>query len=236
MRYGAVAAGLGHLGWSGMLVTKEYGGALHLGGVLTTAPLEPDPLPEESNCNKCKFCVKVCNSGYFSKDEEDEPIIIAGRKEIHAKRKMFGRCGIGCLGWTGLGADGSWSTWGVLPFSVANISEDEMKSQEYRETLIKKILYAKDTPKAHRKINKRILDELLANGIRDNVGLRPLKETNPRCNYCSGICVADFNQRKELFDLLMRAGKFDADEKGKEFIRKIDESGKEIRYFPPTTI
>ncbi len=101
LRYGAVAAGLGHLGWSGMLVTKEYGGALHLGGVLTTAPLEPDPVAAESNCNKCKLCTKVCNSGYFSRDEEDEPINIAGQKEIHAKRNMFGRCGIGCLGVNG---------------------------------------------------------------------------------------------------------------------------------------
>ena len=236
LRYGAVAAGLGHLGWSGMLVTSEFGGALHLGGVLTTAPLEPDPMAEESNCNKCKLCVKVCNSGYFSKDEADEPIIIAGQEEIHAKRNIFGRCGIGCLGWTGLIADGTWSTWGVLPISIAKISEENMRDQKFLQNLMKEMLFSKDTPKAHRNLNKKILDEILRAGIQDNVGLRPLEDTNPRCNFCSGVCVADFEQRKELFNLLKQSGTFSVDEKGKEFIRKLDESGNEIIYYPPTSI
>ncbi len=236
LRYGAVAAGLGHLGWSGMLVTKEFGGALHLGGVLTTAPLDPDPIATENNCNKCKLCVRVCNSGYFSKDQEDAPIIIAGQKEIHAKRNMFGRCGIGCLGWTGLPADGSWSTWGILPLSIASISEDELKDQKFRENLMKKLLFSKETPNAYRNLNKKILDEVLRAGIQDNIGLRPLNNTNPRCNFCSGICVADFKQRKELFDLLQQSGKFDVDDKGNEYIKKIGTEGNEIKYYPPTSI
>jgi epoxyqueuosine reductase QueG len=32
LRYGAVAAGLGHLGWSGNVVNQEYGGSLYIGG------------------------------------------------------------------------------------------------------------------------------------------------------------------------------------------------------------
>ena len=63
LRYGGVAAGLGHLGWSGNLVTKEFGASLYLGGVLTTAPLEPDPMAKENYCNKCKICFKVCTTG-----------------------------------------------------------------------------------------------------------------------------------------------------------------------------
>ncbi len=101
---------------------------------------------------------------------------------------------------------------------------------------MKKMLFSKETPKAYRNLNKKILDEILKAGIQDNIGLRAFEDTNPRCNFCSGICVADFNQRKELFDLLQRAGKFDVDEKGKEFIRKIDESGKEVIYYPPIAI
>ena len=93
LRYGAAAAGLGHIGWSGNLVTKEYGAALHLGGVLTTAPLEPDPMATENNCSKCKLCVKVCNSGFFSLHEEENPVIIGGQKEVYSKRNLWGRCG-----------------------------------------------------------------------------------------------------------------------------------------------
>jgi len=232
LRYGAVAAGLGHLGWSGMLVTEEFGGALHLGGVLTTAPLEPDPMAGESNCNKCKLCVKVCNSGYFSKDEADEPIIIGGQEEIHAKRRVFGRCGIGCLGWTGLSPEGTWSTWGVLPISIANISEDDMKNPKFLQNLMREMLFSKTTPKPLRDLNKKILDEILRDGIQNNIGLRPLEFTNPRCNFCSGVCVADFEQRMELFNLLKQSGTFSVDEKGREFIRKLDESGNEIIYYP----
>ncbi len=62
LRYGAVAAGLGHLGWSGNLVTKEFGGSCYLGGVITTAPLEPDPMAEKNYCNRCKICVKACTA------------------------------------------------------------------------------------------------------------------------------------------------------------------------------
>ena len=45
-RYGAVAAGLGRLGWSGNLMTPQFGSAVFLGSVLTSAVLEPDPLLE----------------------------------------------------------------------------------------------------------------------------------------------------------------------------------------------
>jgi hypothetical protein len=35
---------------------------------------------------------------------------------------------------------------------------------------------------------------------------------------------------------LKQSGTFSVDEKGKEFIRKMDESGNEIIYYPPTSI
>src|SRR5271157_1605204 len=66
LRYGAVAAGLGRLGWSGNLFVKDYGSAVYLAGALTTAPLEPDPLADENYCNKCKTCVQACPTGLFS--------------------------------------------------------------------------------------------------------------------------------------------------------------------------
>ena len=84
LRYGGVAAGLGHIGWSGNLVTSEYGGSIYLDGVLTTAPFTPDPMAEINNCNECKICQKVCTTGYVSKDEPEDrkPVIIGGIKQI----------------------------------------------------------------------------------------------------------------------------------------------------------
>ncbi|MEJ2639634.1 MAG: hypothetical protein P8010_08680 [Desulfosarcinaceae bacterium] len=49
-RYAALAAGIGRLGWSGNLLTKEYGALVELGSVLTSATLTSDtPIPDEKH-------------------------------------------------------------------------------------------------------------------------------------------------------------------------------------------
>ena len=65
-RYLAVRSGIGWLGYSGNIITKEYGSAIVLASVVTDAELVPtDPLPEEENyCDECKLCLSVCSSGY----------------------------------------------------------------------------------------------------------------------------------------------------------------------------
>lgn len=233
LRYGAVAAGLGRIGWSGNLVTKEFGGALHLGAVLTTAPLEPDPLAEENNCNKCKLCVKSCNSGFFSLKEADKPVIIGGRQEIYAKRSVFARCGIGCSGLTGLSRDGNWSIWSPNHISLANVEEEKVNDLEYLQDLMKQVLYDKTTPEEVRKYNRKLVAELSTGGLFVNVGVRSLEHTNPRCGFCSQICVADFKQRKELYDLLDISGKMYVDAEGKEYIKKNEDSSEDQIYYPP---
>ena len=232
LRYGAVAAGLGHLGWSGNLVTKEYGGALLLGAVITTAPLEPDPLATENNCNKCKLCVRVCNSGFFSLKDEEEQVIIGGQEEVYSKRNTWGRCGIGCGGLTGLSADGEWSIWSPNHISLANVPEEDMKDQNYRIDLMKKLMYSKETPEEIRKFNRHLMIEYSSGGLFTNVGRRSLEKTNPRCGFCSMICVANFDKRKELYELLKNSGKLYVDADGKEYVKRLDDS----IYYPPIKI
>ncbi len=111
LRYGAFAAGLGRIGWSGNLFVKDYGSAVYLAGVLTTAPLEPDPFAEDPLCNKCKTCVQACPAGLFSLDEVEPPVTIAGRQEIYAKRNAYARYYFGCGGLVGLCPGGKWSSW-----------------------------------------------------------------------------------------------------------------------------
>ena len=41
-RYAALAAGIRRLGWSGNLLTREFGALVELGSVLTSARLTPD--------------------------------------------------------------------------------------------------------------------------------------------------------------------------------------------------
>ncbi|MHB1006830.1 MAG: 4Fe-4S binding protein [Chloroflexota bacterium] len=122
-RYGAVAAGLGWLGWSGNLMTPEYGAAVFLGSVLTSAELEPDPLPEANPCDRCKLCATVCPVEMVSKTES-VAVTIAGREYSHGKKGNNARCLIGCMGYHGLAPDKKWSTWS--PYRVAYpLPEDE---------------------------------------------------------------------------------------------------------------
>lgn len=110
LRYGAVAAGLGMLGWSGNLRTPQFGSAVFLGAVLTSAKLEPDPLLEENPCDKCKLCISVCPVEMISK-KETVSVTIAGREYSYGKKKNNAACIIGCGGFHGLGPNKKWSTW-----------------------------------------------------------------------------------------------------------------------------
>lgn len=235
LRYGAVAAGLGHLGWSGNLVSKEYGGSIYLDGVLTTAPLEADPMAEENNCNQCKICQKVCTTGYVAKDEPEErqPVVIGGVKQIYGKRGTYMRCGVGCAGFTGLSEDGTWSTWTADHTCLKKIPDKDL-TREYMRNLTKEVMSGKDTPRQLRKFNQRIAVSFAKVGKTENVGVRPIEDTNPRCGNCNFICVADPKKRAELYKMLKTSGIMYLDDKGREYVKKIDENGKEIIYYPPT--
>ena len=56
----ATKAGLGWIGKSCILVTKEFGGAFRMGVVLTDAPLPADAPITESLCDNCRKCVDAC--------------------------------------------------------------------------------------------------------------------------------------------------------------------------------
>jgi epoxyqueuosine reductase QueG len=56
----ATRAGLGWIGKSGLLVTKEYGAAVRLASVLTDAPLAAATPTEASECGDCHRCVDRC--------------------------------------------------------------------------------------------------------------------------------------------------------------------------------
>jgi len=109
-RYGAVAAGLGRLGWSGNLMTPQFGSAVFLGSVLTSAVLEPDPLLEEDPCDKCKLCTTVCPVEMMDK-KKIVSVNIAGREYSYGKKESNARCKIACGHNHGLSPDKKWSTW-----------------------------------------------------------------------------------------------------------------------------
>lgn len=109
-RYAAVACGLGWIGWSGNLMTPQFGSAVYLASILTSAELETDPILEDSPCEKCKLCTTVCPVEMIS-TRETVSINIAGREYSYAKKKHNAQCIIGCGGYHSLGPNKKWSTW-----------------------------------------------------------------------------------------------------------------------------
>ncbi len=67
MRHAAVAAGLGKLGVNNLLLTEKLGAKQRIGSLITTAPLEFDPIYEGNLCRgeECLICVEECPLGVF---------------------------------------------------------------------------------------------------------------------------------------------------------------------------
>ena len=59
----ATLAGLGWIGKSALLITKEYGPAVRLATVLTDAEFETGTPMNESHCGDCRKCVEACPAG-----------------------------------------------------------------------------------------------------------------------------------------------------------------------------
>ena len=79
----AVAAGLGQIGYSGLVLTPDFGARVRFNSIITDAPLETDPLLSGQLCrpDRCGLaCVKACPAGALSADRENGlEIAIAGR-------------------------------------------------------------------------------------------------------------------------------------------------------------
>lgn len=56
----ATRSGLGWIGKSAALITREYGSAIRLNGVLTDMPLAVGTPINESFCGECEECVRYC--------------------------------------------------------------------------------------------------------------------------------------------------------------------------------
>ncbi|WP_136807004.1 epoxyqueuosine reductase [Desulfosediminicola flagellatus] len=111
-RYAALAAGVGRLGWSGNLLTREYGALVELGSVLTSANLTPDsPIPDEEHpCDKCKICSLVCPVEMIQPNTSTQ-VMVAGVTETISRKRPNTCCWISCTGYEGLALSGTWSNW-----------------------------------------------------------------------------------------------------------------------------
>ncbi|MBM3172184.1 MAG: epoxyqueuosine reductase, partial [Chloroflexi bacterium] len=109
-RYVAVAAGIGWLGWSGNVLTPEYGATVSLLSVVTSAELEPDkPMEQRDTCDKCRLCAASC-PGYFISAKEETAVNVAGNAYKHNKKAHNARCEVSCGGANGVrNRESKWS-------------------------------------------------------------------------------------------------------------------------------
>ena len=98
-RHAAVAAGLGEFGWSGLVVTPEFGARNRFVSVITRAELEPDaPYSGPPLCNRCNKCVDACLVGAIS-GTRSKSVELAGRTHEYGW-VHFAKCRVGAEGLT----------------------------------------------------------------------------------------------------------------------------------------
>ena len=216
-RYMAVRSGIGWFGFSGNVITPEYGAAVILGTCVTSAELEPtEPLPPEDNyCNRCKLCLASCCSGLMDPKEEAR-VTLGGKEFAYAKRQNYLRCEFVCGGVTGLHPSKKWSTWSPGRFLIP---EDE---GAFREAMIKGIKAYDRRPRMEGGFPHILM--------RSNLYLT--------CGNCQLLCWPDLADRKENFRVLTSTGvviqKPDGSlarvspEEGEAYIQSLDEKKRSL--------
>ncbi len=211
LRYLAVRSGVGSFGWSGNVGLKGYGAAILLGGLVTSAKLEPtEPIPpEESFCNNCKLCTKVCAFRMFSDTEEefDKGLTLGGKTFNFSKRDNVLSCYIVCGGRSGLDKTGKWSTWSPYRHTFP-------KNVDELENIFTKSFFMDSKTKFHHELENRAfvksqikqdpyLKEALSGKKATADALLTLYLT---CGNCQLICTGDPKGTKENYNSLIKSG------------------------------
>jgi epoxyqueuosine reductase QueG len=207
LRYLAVGAGVGTFGWAGNVMVPGHWSNVYLGGVLTDALLEPDSPMEETLCDKCRICARVCPVEFIDQREQTS-VTIGGKQFAYNKKRGDLRCIIGCGGYTGLSKDGKWSSWSTgrvrlpdaaeeLPAVFARLRDDPANAAATRNLTFGK---------------RGVLD-------------RPRENVKTTCNHCITVCSGPLETRKKWMNLLFRSGVVELDDEGNEVVVTADEQG-----------
>ena len=98
-RHAAVAAGLGLIGFSGLFLTPRFGSRQRLVSVVTSAPLDADPVysgPALCDPQRCGVCIKSCPTSALNA-KETHRVTVAGAAMEYASVN-YTRCIIGVAG------------------------------------------------------------------------------------------------------------------------------------------
>lgn len=91
--HAAAAAGLGEIGWSGLLLTPEFGPRQRFATCITDAPLEPTPLYRgDPLCDRCMMCARHCQTQAYDLEVDGECVVLIEDKEMRYANKSIWRC------------------------------------------------------------------------------------------------------------------------------------------------
>lgn len=94
--HAAAAAGLGEIGWSGLLLSPEFGPRNRFCTLITEAPLEPSPLYDGPPlCDHCLMCAKYCQADALDKEVDGECQVRIEDKVMTYANKNLWRCAWG---------------------------------------------------------------------------------------------------------------------------------------------
>lgn len=204
LRYLAVRSGVASFGWSGNVGIKRYGTTIILGATITNAKLEPtEPiLPEDSFCNECKICTKVCAYQMFSPEEKIE-VTLGGHTFSYSKRINKLRCVLVCGGFNGLHKSGKFSTYSpgrydypVTPGEVSRVLAAAMTGKLKRPLI-------KDTSKGY-------VPTPFSGG--KGAGSLVSEDTDKKniiqltCGNCQLICWGDLKETAKNYKILVNSG------------------------------
>ena len=210
-RYMAIRSGVGHMGLSGHVITREQGANVILGTTVTTAELIPTPpLPVEENyCDDCRLCMAACISDFMHPTEKTA-ISLGGQHFEYASRRTHSRCGCSCGGYTGLHASGKWSTWSPGRFSIPKNDKDIPSAYQHMK-------------RAHSKWP-------------DSEGGRYYYYSDEKlrttCANCQLVCCPDKDERKARYEMLTESGVVVQKEYGKRKAVSAEEAQKWFADMP----
>jgi epoxyqueuosine reductase QueG len=208
LRLVAARSGVGSIGWSGNILVKGHGAPVLLGALVTSSKFEPtDPIPEEeSPCDKCKLCVKVCAHRMFDKKEEDS-YTLGGYSFTFSRRNNVVRCYSVCGGLTGLDKNQKWSTWspGRIPYPETEEEADKAFAHMYSHPIKNMRVEGEEGSYAESKLkDETIVQEYISSGeVVKNTFNDDFMLT---CGNCQLICWGDRNETNENFQLLTNSG------------------------------
>ena len=194
----AVAAGVGRIGWSGNLITENYGARVLLNSIITTAKLKPDTPLAENPCSNCRLCEKSCQGGLFAKDDE-EIINIAGIEEIIAKRNNYAYCIAVCSGMSGQNKFKEWSTWSPFRF-------DDIERLPLDDTVASYVqnMFAKAVEKGGEEAEN--IYRLVENSYLGRND-KPVEDFRASCGFCQMVCSGhDAKKTRENYNSIVNSG------------------------------